>query len=334
MNLSLQETQAVGRLAQHLYDYLPGKPHPYADQSLSFQGVAQTCGIGSFWPGGSKLPAITKLLENTLVHQRQDFCTLMTEIVRRGMAYRQNKGNHVTREEIRALNQLITNVGFKIPELWDPSFLDSLPRAEPDYEESAPEGPSKEDLAKLATKLIDIGKLQGAKRGYAFERLLQDLFSAFCLQPRQSFRLTGEQIDGSFVLDSETYLVEAKWHSKLIGQDELLVFSGKVGGKAKWSRGLFISFTGFSSEGLHEFSKKGATGIIGMTGQDLWFVLDGPVPLTEAIRKKVRIAAETGEFYIPLFQLFPGGKSKEYRKHPHALVSGAFDRLKLRSAFR
>ncbi|WP_344397173.1 hypothetical protein, partial [Streptomyces asiaticus] len=30
--------------------------------------------------------------------------------------------------------------------------------------------------------------------------------------PKGAFRLKGEQIDGSFLLNNETYLVEAKWH--------------------------------------------------------------------------------------------------------------------------
>jgi hypothetical protein len=38
--MSLAQQAALDDLAQHLYDFLPGKAHPYADQSLSFPGVA------------------------------------------------------------------------------------------------------------------------------------------------------------------------------------------------------------------------------------------------------------------------------------------------------
>jgi hypothetical protein len=158
-------------------------------------------------------------------------------------------------------------------------------------------------LNELKSHLVALGAVPSQNRGYAFERFLKELFFAFGLAPRQSFRLTGEQIDGSFELDSETYLVEAKWQNEPIGQDLLLVFSGKVSGKATWSRGLFISYGEFSKDGLKAFSKKGAKSIIGMTGQDLWFILEGSLTLPDAIRLKVRRVAETGDFYVPVFML-------------------------------
>ena len=56
---------------------------------------------------------------------------MIVEIVKMGIAYLSNKGEPVTRDEIVKLNQLITKVNFKIPDLWDPTFLDSLPSSEP-----------------------------------------------------------------------------------------------------------------------------------------------------------------------------------------------------------
>ncbi len=296
MPITLKETQAVSRIAGHLYGYLPGNPHPFADQSVSFAGAAKAIGLQSYWQGGSKLPAIMKLLELVLGQERSSFCSLVLEIVRRGTAYRSNKGNPITREEIQELNQLIAAVNFKIPELWDPVFLDSLPRKEaspPPSEEPV----DKKVIVDLRQRLLELETLDANPRGYAFERFLQDLFAAFKLDPRQPFRLTGEQIDGSLDIDGETYLVEARWHSKLSG------FSGKVDGKATWSRGLFISYGGFTEDGLEAYSKKGATSIIGITGQDLWFVVDGKVTLPDAIRLKARCAAETGQFYVSVLEL-------------------------------
>lgn len=54
MALSLKESQAVTELADKLYPFLPGKPHPYADQSLSFPGVAAKLRLAQYWPAGSK----------------------------------------------------------------------------------------------------------------------------------------------------------------------------------------------------------------------------------------------------------------------------------------
>ena len=43
--------------------------------------------------------------------------------------------------------------------------------------------------------------------------------------------------------------------------------------------------------------------MIGMTGQDIFFILDGKLTLAQAIRLKTRRAAETGEFHVSLQQL-------------------------------
>ena len=50
-----------------------------------------------------------------------------------------------------------------------------------------------------------------AKAGRDFEPLLDDLFTAWELAPSRGYRVTGEEIDNSFVLDGDTYLLEAKW---------------------------------------------------------------------------------------------------------------------------
>lgn len=122
MNLTLIEIQTISELADFLYPFLPGKPHPFADQSISFAGIAIDLGLERFWTGGSKRHAIAALLEGTLSQARSKFCPLMIQIVTRGLKYR-GKSNPITREEIEQLNELIKKLGFKIPELWDSDFL-------------------------------------------------------------------------------------------------------------------------------------------------------------------------------------------------------------------
>jgi len=140
-------------------------------------------------------------------------------------------------------------------------------------------------------------------RGFAFERFLNELFECFNLEPRSSFKLIGEQIDGSFICEGNTYLVEAKWQESLIGNSELLTFFGKVDAKTKWARGLFISLSGYSKDGLVAFSRGRSTNMIGMDGQDLHFILQGEISLPEVIRLKTRKAAEEGTFFIPVFEI-------------------------------
>lgn len=164
-----------------------------------------------------------------------------------------------------------------------------------------------EVLAKLSDRLLVLTKLDPTPRGFALEKFLQDLFEAHGLAPRSSFRLVGEQIDGSFQLNADVYLVEAKWQSKPTAQEDLLVFQGKVEGKSGWSRGLFLSISGFSQDGLVAFSRGRATKIIGMSGLDLYLVLSGEISLEKAIELKVRRAGESGEVYVPLFDLVRAG---------------------------
>src|SRR5262249_41948057 len=114
----------------------------------------------------------------------------------------------------------------------------------------------------LKLRFVDLHHISPHKRGFAFERFLVELFHYFLLEPKAPFRLSGEQIDGSFVCGEETYLVEAKWHDSPIGQAPLLILKEKVQSKSAWSRGMFISYSGFSQEGLQAFSRGRATNII------------------------------------------------------------------------
>lgn len=106
-----------------------------------------------------------------------------------------------------------------------------------------------DQAAALKQKLLAIHKLQPQARGYAFETFLQELFEISNLQPRAPFRNTGEQIDGSFLCRGEIYLIEAKWVSTPVGVGELHILQGKVVDKAAWTRGVFISYYGFSDLG-------------------------------------------------------------------------------------
>lgn len=90
---------------------------------------------------------------------------------------------------------------------------------------------------RFRTRLLSIRDLPPQQRGYDFERFLKDLFDAFRLAARDPFRLVGEQIDGSFELAGQTYLVEAKWLNRKVGVAELGAFHSKLDQKALWARG-------------------------------------------------------------------------------------------------
>jgi hypothetical protein len=160
-------------------------------------------------------------------------------------------------------------------------------------------------VGRLRGSLMGLHTMPPQQRGFAFERFLNDLFELFQLAPRRSFRLVGEQIDGSFQLGQDVYLVEAKWQNEPTGQTDLLSFSGKVEGKAQWSRGVFISYSGFSPDGLEAFARGKSTRIVCMDGFDLHCVLAHELNLCEVIAAKVRRAGETNDAFVSVRDLFP-----------------------------
>lgn len=154
----------------------------------------------------------------------------------------------------------------------------------------------------MKQRLKALRSLPPHKRGYEFEVFLKDLFDSSKLQARSPFRLVGEQIDGSFQLGNETYLVEAKWVRDPIGAAELHTFHGKLDQKAAWARGVFISYGGFTQEGLHAFGR--GRKVICMSGEDIYKALGKRIPIADVIERKVRAAAETGAAFVPLDELF------------------------------
>lgn len=308
MSISLAETQYLNRLADLLYVFLPGKPHPYADPAISFKGVAKDLGLTQFWMDGSKLPAVTELLTDTYIADKGRFATLVLEAVRRGLSYRESK-DPVKRHDVDDINETLLKLKLKIKELVDPAFLESLPGKPGRIRSTTPVTPTKSkpiELTDLQEKLQQLASLQPSKRGFAFEGLLNEVFAAFDLAPRGSFRLVGEQIDGSFHHAAHTYLVEAKWHGQRLGQSDLLVFSGKVSGKAQWTRGAFISLSGYTHDGLEAFARGKQTNIICFDGLDLFAVLNGKVGLSDLIALKARAAAESNAAFVSVRDLFRG----------------------------
>ena len=141
------------------------------------------------------------------------------------------------------------------------------------------------------------------KAGFALEKLLNRLFEAFELQPRQPFRVVGEQIDGSFVLDSHIYLVEAKWEKDALPEAPLLVFRGKIEGKSTWTRGVFISLNDITAQARDAITRGKAPSLFVINGHDLMMVLSEAISLTDFLRKRVRLLAEEGRMCVPFTEV-------------------------------
>jgi hypothetical protein len=161
-------------------------------------------------------------------------------------------------------------------------------------------------LAELRDRYMSLLPSDHQQRGFILEKLLSELFNLFDLDPRASFRVIGEQIDGAFTFDSVDYLFEAKWHNDLIGAAHLDALSGKLNRKLDNALGLFLSISGFSADGIAAYSSGGRRLIVLMDGADLMAVLEDRVRLPELLRRKRRHASQTGNIFLPIAEILAG----------------------------
>jgi hypothetical protein len=168
---------------------------------------------------------------------------------------------------------------------------------------------SQQPLCSLETRklkeefLLLAGENDRAKAGLALEQLLNRLFEIFQLRPRQPFRVVGEQIDGSFELDSQIYLLESKWEKHALPEEDLLVFRGKIEGKSTFTRGVFIALNDISSPARDSITRGKSPSFFVMNGHDLMMVLSEAISLTDFLRKRVRLLAEEGRVCVPFSEL-------------------------------
>jgi hypothetical protein len=212
------------------------------------------------------------------------------------------KGQPLTRDEIEEINRIVRSLGFKIPGLYDPDFLGRLERRRRQSEGQNSKDPVQ--LARLQADLVALNNLAPTPRGFAFEKFLTELFAFYDLAPRGSFRLRGEQIDGSFQHDGHTYLFEAKWQNAPIARAELALLNETVTSKATWSRGLLVSYSGFSPDGIAGFERGRPTSLIAMDCADLYEVLSRKLSFSDVLAAKARRAAETNSCWVPVRLLF------------------------------
>jgi hypothetical protein len=88
----------------------------------------------------------------------------------------------------------------------------------------------------------------------------------------------------------------------LTGIGDLHAFHGKIEQKAAWARGLFVSYSGFSQDGLVAFGRGKRT--VCMEGLDIHDALQRQILIDHVIEQKVRRAAETGNCLILVRYLF------------------------------
>ena len=161
-----------------------------------------------------------------------------------------------------------------------------------------------QDLDKLKEEYLKLSvESDRPKAGLALERLLNRLFEIFQLKPRLPFRVTGEQIDGSFELDAHIYLLESKWEKDPLPEADLLVFRGKIEGKSTFTRGVFVALNGISMQARDAITRGKPPSFFVMDGYDLMMILSESISLATFLRKRVRLLAEQGRVYVPFSEI-------------------------------
>jgi hypothetical protein len=141
------------------------------------------------------------------------------------------------------------------------------------------------------------------RAGLTLEKLLNRLFEIFDLQPRQPFRVVGEQIDGSFLFDSHVYLMESKWEKDPLPEADLLVFRGKIEGKSTFTRGVFIALNDISIHARDAITRGKAPSFFVVNGHDLLMILSEAVSLPDFLKQRVRLLGEEGRVCVPFAEL-------------------------------
>lgn len=161
----------------------------------------------------------------------------------------------------------------------------------------------KEKLEEMREEYVSLIKSNDFNaRGYKLEKIVRELFELFDLDPKASFKIEGEQIDGAFTFDNIDYLFEGKWQKELAGTSDLDAFKGKLERKLDNTLGLFLSINGFS-EGAVKAQSRGRGLMILMDGADLMAVLDGRIDLKRMLLRKRRHASQTGNIYLRVMEI-------------------------------
>jgi len=304
MALGFKQRNAIRKLAEILTNFLPASGNPMWKGHVNFGSVATKLGLSEYWHGGSKLPAIIYLLENTYERKISGFQNLIEAIVLEGKTYRSNKDNPLSRNEVDELNKCLLELEFKFPSLHDKDFLDSLYIADDEVTQAPLKKENLSDIIKTELSLLRDRYYELAqeanrqKAGLELERILTKIFDIYGLSPREPFRVVGEQIDGSIEFKNEIYLVEAKWTESSINEGELLKFRGKIEGKSLFTRGIFISINGFTKESLYQIKQGKQPSFFLMDGYDLSIILEAQCSLPDLLKHKLRRMCEEGEMLV------------------------------------
>ena len=156
-----------------------------------------------------------------------------------------------------------------------------------------------DEIKKLYNELFDESKFTPQKRGFEFEKLIEAKLEAEKLEPRASYKPKGEQVDGSFFWEGQTYLLEAKWVKDKLPASSIYAFKGKLDGKFHTTSGVFLAVNGYN-EDVEDALKFGKSlNILLFDKNDISLIFNNEVSFLDVLKFKLREAGDTGSLNVP-----------------------------------
>lgn len=179
-----------------------------------------------------------------------------------------------------------------------------LDEAAIDREKRRKEAESKQDkrrsFEQMRTDFNELVRMNehAQKRGFAFEKFLNDMFQHAKVEVYKAYKLVGEQIDGSFKYEGENYICEAKWQDETAVTNQLYTFAGKILSNTMYPRGAFFSVNGFAPSAVEMISMHKSPNLVLVDGSDLMCVLEELITLPELLSEKIRYAQTRACIYV------------------------------------
>jgi len=159
------------------------------------------------------------------------------------------------------------------------------------------------DFDSLNKSLLELENIPNPQtRGYSFEKYLNNLFKSFGLDPHASYRTVFDQIDGSFILDGNTILIEAKYRTNAIPKDDLILFTQKIESKSHFSKGLFITYSRVDEKAIEYFTDRSSR-IVVLTVEELFIMCQNKISLQKVLQGKFRVLDERGLIFNHIMNL-------------------------------
>ena len=156
--------------------------------------------------------------------------------------------------------------------------------------------PRDTDLDRLRRRLSYIAALPNRQQaGYELERFLFQILELYGAQPRSNIRVPGEQIDLSFRLDGNTYLLEAKCWANPVDSKELRAFTGVLDTKSPHTRAVLVSMSGYTAEAVQW--ARSTRRVLILDQNHLNRALSGVEPFDKMMLRLERHLDETGDPY-------------------------------------